>query len=109
MSDPAVAPIYVLTDWDVDFFNPGPGYPIVTPLGVLIGDQPTVDAVALAAGLSRVRLTYSVTKPDGASDFPTISGPFVRFDGPQTLDDDEQAQARVNIGAARTYDTGDLG
>lgn len=109
MTDPISAPIYVQTEWDVDFFYPGPGLPVVTPLGVFVGDQITLDAVAASAGVSCVVLTYSVSAPPGSDNFPAIDRAFVRYDEPQPLDLDQQQQARENIRAARLYTTGDLG
>jgi lysophospholipase L1-like esterase len=55
------APAYVATGFQTTRFVVGGGYPDITPLGVYITDQPTMDAVFTAAGRAGIRLLVSGT------------------------------------------------
>lgn len=55
------APAYVATPRGVDSFQPGGSLPVLSPTPRQITDQPTLDAVLLAAGKAGVALSISAT------------------------------------------------
>lgn len=93
------APKYVATSWWVGNFSPYPGGPIITPESVYISDQPTMDAVGVAAVAAAVTLTYSDTGPSPLP-LPQPAEPFIIYNQAQSyLTDTQKTQARTNIGA----------